>query len=533
VTVWALELLVVQEMTSAPRDGLPTLVAVKFAARRMVLNVSACVFLVCVLNRFWLYVTFGVNLLISNALVVYAAYFGAPLSWTAIREQWQEGLAVMDHGASLLQWPVLLWLLGLVSLKIVCREGLRPHLVPGVRRLRVGGVAAVLWLGVAIGLAGYHKPIHKLRFGTPEYAYGYVVAWCAESLFFDEKTVLQLAIDAAKKPSDRLSPRETPLAFGERVSIIQVESLDWDVIDAQVGRQWVMPFLYDLRSRSMCYAIRPIHQTGTSDADFTLLTGTRANGKIAPFKVPKYPYRDTLPEVARQQGYTCVALHGNRGSFFDRREAYQKMGFAEIYFAEELRRMGCEMSGGGITDEAVLRLSSQWLEQARQPTLHFIITFTSHGPFNRLPAAKRELFPRPANLTEAYLNSMRYVDRALEAYLRALPDGTLLVLYGDHESGVDGYRQTPRKAKERVPWLIHCKGQNLAQCQATRGTPLAQSGQLGLLDLATYLHGGLKRPRGVVWPSMLASQQGPAVPSVRIGSRAPAIALEASDRVLR
>lgn len=535
VTVWSLELLAVQEFTAVPSDGISVALAVKFAARRMVLNISACVFLACILNRFWLYVTFGVSFLISNVLVVYAAYFRAPLSWPTIREQWQEGLAMTGHGASLVQWPVVCLLLMAVVLKIACREGLRRHLLPGVRLLRMGGIAAGLWLVLAIGLAGLYKPIGSIKFSSPEYTYGYTVAWCAEGLFFNEARLLQMALDAAQKRSDRLSPREPPLEFSEHVSIVQVESLDWDVIDAQVGREWVMPFLHDLRSRSMCYAIKPIHRTGTSDADFTLLTGMRANGKIAPYKLAKFPYRDTLPDVARQQGYTCVALHGYKGGFFDRRAAYGKMGFSEVFFAQELRELGCEMSEDSIADDQVLRLSSQWLQQAREPTLHFIITFTSHGPFNRIPAEKCELFPRPADETEAYLNSMRYVDRALEAYLEALPEGTLLVVYGDHESGVEGYHQAPRDDnEERVPWLIHRKGQNLARRQATRGTPLAQSGELGMLDLATYLHGSFKTSRGDSAPTLLATQpQGPATPAVEGDSRPPAVALRASDGILR
>lgn len=529
VVVWALELLALQELTAAPNDDLSFLFVVKHAARRTVLNVSACLFLACVLNRFWLYVTFGAGFLISNVLVVYAAYFGSPLPWMAIEHQWSEGLAVSDHGISLLRWPIVLLLLAAVLVKVGLREKLHRHLDPSLRLARHGWTAAAVYLGFAIGLAGYYKPISKLVFGPPEYAYGYVVAWCAESLVYDEAAILRAAIEAANERSDRLSPQETPLEFGGRISIVQVESLDWDVLDAQVEGEWVMPFLRDLRTRSMAYKIRPIHETGTSDADFALLTGMKPNGKVIPYRVRSFPYQDTLPLLARERGYQCIALHGNEGSYFDRRSVFKnRLGFSKVGFEEELCQLGCEMSGGGVTDEALLRLSAQWMRETHQPTVHFIITFTSHGPFNRLPAERQELFPHPASQVEAYLNSMRYVDRVLESYLQALPQGTTLVLYGDHGSGVYGY-VSGQDSEERVPWLIHCKGQNMAPWQQTRHSRLARSGELGLLDLATYLHGNLQRSSGAARGVRLTTRdvaRGTTVPNAPV----VATAVHAADR---
>jgi hypothetical protein len=491
VAFWALEVLAVQECTSQPDGVIYASDAVGFATRRLGFDVLASIFLVCVLNRFWLYVVFGVGLIASNILIVYAEYFEAPLTWHVIRHQWAEGLAVADHGMSLIQWPALVLLLAALAIKVALRERFRRHLGPRPGLRRLGWAAGVAYLVFAIWLAGVHKPISKIRSGSPEYVYGYVIAWFAEGTFFDDARLLRMAIEASQQRSDRLSPWESPLELGDRLAIVQVESLDWDVIDARVGDEWVMPFLRDLRTRSMCYVIRPVHETGTSDADFTVLTGTMANGRIAPFKIEDFPYQNTLPQVARQRGYSCIAMHGNTGNFFFRRPAYEQMGFSKIYFAEDLRDLGCEMHNGEVNDERLLRLSAEWLREASGPTVHFIITVTSHGPFHRLLPEDRELFPKPSCQAEAYLNSMRYVDRVLASYLEALPQGTVLVVYGDHESRVRGYGETPHTG-ERVPWLIHRKGQNLAERQRTRDMPWTQSGELQMLDAVTYLHKSLK-----------------------------------------
>jgi len=491
VAVWSLELLAVQQFTSLPSDASHVSDILRVAGRRWVLDILACTFLVCTLNRLWLYCLFGVGVAFSNVLIVYAGYFESPLSWYVIRHQWHEGLAVADYGVALLQWPVVIALLVAAGIKIALRERLRRHQEAGPKLHRTGWAAAAAYLAVAIGLAGVSKPISQIRSGSPEYIYGYVIAWVSEGIFYDDTRMLRMAVDAAEQRSDRLSAWESPLDLGDRVAVVQVESLDWDVIDARVDDQWVMPFLRDLKTRSICYMIRPFHETGTSDADFCLLTGLMPNGKIAPFRIEGFPYHDTLPHLASQRGYTCVAMHGNTGNFFFRRPAYQQMGFSQICFSEELREMGCPMQNGEVEDDVLLRLSAEWLKAAKRPTLHFIITLTSHGPFHRLRPEQRALFPNPSGKVEAYLNCMRYVDRALASYLEALPEGTVLVLYGDHESKVRGYGETPHRG-ERVPWLMHCKGRNLAEQQRTRGMPWTQSGELRMLDTVTYLHRSLK-----------------------------------------
>jgi phosphoglycerol transferase MdoB-like AlkP superfamily enzyme len=258
-----------------------------------------------------------------------------------------------------------------------------------------------------------------------------------------------------------------------------------------------MPFLRALKDRSMFYAVDPIHQTGSSDADFAVLTGTLPNGRIAPYKVLGFPYTNTLPQAARAAGFSTISIHGYSGNFFARRPAFNQMGFTEILFADDLVRRGCPLVEGAVDDDEVLRWSSDALRQTPLPIIHFIITFTSHGPFDRVPEARRELYPKQRGKTEGYLNSMRYVDRALESYLAALPEGATIVLYGDHASGVRGYQQPAAAASNKVPWLIHRKGADWARLQSASTRPGAGgiATNLHMLDLVAFLHSSLKSGR--------------------------------------
>ncbi len=481
VVIWAIELVIIEDLTTRPSDSLSVVSVLKYAARRMVLNTAVCACLVCLLNRFWLYGTFIAGTVFSGVVTSYATYFHQPLSWHTVSNQWQEGISVAGHGVALVSWSAILVLLVLLAVKVALRELAHREPVPVNLQRKWGVVFGVSYVLLGVGFAGFYKPIRRVNVGSPEYTYGYAVAWAAECLTYDADAVLADAVAKSQAKSRRLIAAEPRLNMGEHLVIVQVESLDYDVVDAKVGHRYVMPFLRQLKSRSMWYMVKPFHTTGTSDADFSLLTSSSPNGRITPFKVVGFPYGDSLPWLTGTLGYTAVAIHGNTGAFFQRRSAYAQMGFSKLYFAEELRQFGVD----GAADDEVLRFSARLIHESKQPMFHFVITLTSHGPFNQLPDRAARLIASPQGIAERYLNSMNYVDRSLAEYYAELPDNTTLVIYGDHHSNVVGY-VAGEPHGDRVPWIICQKGRDISGRQRTGKTGLATSGALNQLDLVCY-----------------------------------------------
>ncbi len=122
-------------------------------------------------------------------------------------------------------------------------------------------------------------------------------------------------------------------------------------------------------------------------------------------------------------------------------------------------------------------------------TCHFIITLTSHWPYNA-PCRKRIIpFPQPANEAQDFFNSMRYVDDCLRDYIKSLPPHTTVVIYGDHTTNVQDDRVPDRGpgGEEYVPVFIYDTDRDLAELQRTRNDPLATDGRLNLLDISTFL----------------------------------------------
>lgn len=460
VLLWTIELSAVQFLGTERIFGVDSLDATKDLIRRSVFNLLFASALIGLLPRLALIVVFIGYFVLANVVYSYFCYFERPLSWFTIAGQWTEGVAVADHAVTLIKLPFLLAALLLLVLKcylVGCKcVPLRRSLLPSV----LGGIALLLFCSCSFVFVKYYKPINSIRLASPQYIYGFGIAWVAEAVTWDKESLLREANAKAVETSDNLDGVQPTLKLCSKIVIVQVESLDFDAIESRHETELVMPYLNSLCQQSMFYEVLPIHETGSSDADFSLLTGKRPNGKVAAYRVEGFSYENSLPHLAASLGYKTVAMHGNTGAFYQRKPAFEQMGFDEIYFAEDLTRHGVN----GQFDHELFEFSSKLIHSTDEPSLHFLITISSHGPFTNLPRSYENILDAPKGSSGSYVNCMRYVDNALRSYIESLPDDTLVVIYGDHGSGVYDYESLTEK-DGYVPWIIHQTGRNLATVQ--------------------------------------------------------------------
>ena len=183
-------------------------------------------------------------------------------------------------------------------------------------------------------------------------------------------------------------------------------------------------------------AIKAVHPTGSADSDFVVLMSHMPNSIVPPYSVADFSYDESLPFYAAKYGWQTEIFHGNRGSFFARERAFRQMGFSEIFFQRRIVDGTVQAGKWGVSDGDVFDLSSKRLLEAENPSIHFIITLTTHSPFNYLPEDIPQLISAPVTLGDRYINSMRYLDDCLCEYFEKLPDGTIMIIYGDHSSRV-------------------------------------------------------------------------------------------------
>lgn len=293
-------------------------------------------------------------------------------------------------------------------------------------------------------------------------------------------------------PSEQDEPAEPPAAVQEdltdneaaeyvadieNIIIIQVESLDKNIIDYRHKGVEVTPFLNKLKEQSLFFEnFYAQHVNGSFDAEFSCLTSIYPLNKNYGFKVNDLTQFTSLVNILNEKNYSTLAFHGNDKKFFHRHKAFPELGFDTFYSKEDFSFDETVMHGRhdtfGINDYDFFLQSFNYLAAAESPIFSFFITVTSHTPFDFYPVdhAQDKFQDVQDPLVRDYFRSISFVDESIRMFFNKLNElnlfeDTLIVIYSDHQSGVEGngytshraFRlQRPVKAPESIPlFIIH------------------------------------------------------------------------------
>lgn len=226
---------------------------------------------------------------------------------------------------------------------------------------------------------------------------------------------------------------------GKNLIILQVESLQHFVVDLKIDGQEITPNLNRLASESLRFPhfYTQVSVGMTADADLM------ANCSLYPLpqQVVYYDYDDDdfrcMPTLARSRGYYTVAMQGINPTFWNLDKMYPRVGFQDYYNLSNGFVLD-ERVGMGLSDKSFFDQALKFLEKAPQPFYAFLVTLSSHAPFNEA-GIPRTLQLGPLEGTEAgdYLNAEHYTDAAIGSFVDSLGrtgllDNSILVVYGDH-----------------------------------------------------------------------------------------------------
>ncbi len=252
------------------------------------------------------------------------------------------------------------------------------------------------------------------------------------------------------------------------ILIFQVESLDANIISYKHRKEYVTPFLHALSNECFFFPyMLSYHLAGsTSDCEFSAINSVEPLSDFPSIKIRNYDYPNSMLKRCASDGYSVIAFHGNRGSYFNRNFAFKKMGFQKFF---DMPAMGLPEIGWGASDESVYDFVRSQLLHQKQPFFYYCITMSSHEPYIFAKQYYRnKTFDDIKNgPMRNYLNSMSYVDNTLAKFIPAVRNAcpnTVIFIFGDHTPSLPkcGYAKSMIEIDQRpfefVPLFIITPG---------------------------------------------------------------------------
>ena len=239
----------------------------------------------------------------------------------------------------------------------------------------------------------------------------------------------------------------------EHISLVQVESLDFELLEMRVDGEYVMPFLHSLLPDAILLRLDGTKKLASANSDFEIFNGLDAMPDVVHYEYES-AYPRSLVRCLKEGGRPLAVFHGLPANYMNLRAAYRLQGFDSYHDINVMRADGVKPLpcwwAGVVSDADLFSYATRSMPSG--PFVQFCITMSMHLPEHLDLVTGQRLFsssPRAAFLTLAH-----HTDAALRRYVQALPADALLILWGDHRSYGGGNSGT-------IPFLVYSKGQHL------------------------------------------------------------------------
>lgn len=237
------------------------------------------------------------------------------------------------------------------------------------------------------------------------------------------------------------SPKTSKLAgvgSKKNLIIIQVEALQGFALNTKINGQEITPNLNRWAKKSAYFDnyFYQVASGNTSDAEFMTNNSLypAAQGAVA------YLYYanefNSLPKALEKEDYYTATLHGYKEDFWNRSVMNKTEGF-DTFYGEKSYNID-ETIGLGLSDKSFFTQSLEKLNRLPEPYYSFLITLTSHFPFDDITKyGNFDAGNFNGTLLGNYMKSIHYADKQLGDFLDKLAqngtlDNSILMLYGDH-----------------------------------------------------------------------------------------------------
>lgn len=249
---------------------------------------------------------------------------------------------------------------------------------------------------------------------------------------------------------------------GKNLIYIQVESLESFVIGQKINGKEITPNLNKFIQKSLYFpnVFEQVNEGTSSDADLMVNTSMlplRTGSTF--FRYPNTNY-NSLPNLLESENYSTVAIHPDKGSFWNYANGLTGIGFDKFtdYYSFNVD----EQIGLGISDKRYLEQVVPMLKAQKEPFYAETVTLSSHGPFD-LPAEYRELGLDPEldkSELGGYFESVHYTDKQIGNFIDSLNkegllQNSIIVIMGDHTGVHKYYDSSIQQLSKKEDWYLN------------------------------------------------------------------------------
>ncbi len=246
---------------------------------------------------------------------------------------------------------------------------------------------------------------------------------------------------AVQTQSPAATETAVPKAFTPRnIHLVLLESF-WDpsvLKKAKYKQNPLSPEFRELwKSADYSHALSPVFGGFTANSEFEVLCGFPAIKDAVKFERQLLNDVPCLPHILAEKGYRTIASHPNVPVFWNRVNAYKRMGFQTYWSLQDFVQddMNREFMSDSTLYRQVMEKISGSLD-AKQPVLDYIVTYFGHWNYP-LSESRPNKISSPSKIEEvsAYANTVYYKSRELMVFINEMrkrdPEG-IIVVFGDH-----------------------------------------------------------------------------------------------------
>ncbi|MGZ4977778.1 MAG: LTA synthase family protein [Methylobacter sp.] len=256
----------------------------------------------------------------------------------------------------------------------------------------------------------------------------------------DSSTCPPTAVSAAILPAVQKQKPASESFTPRNIHIVLLESF-WDPSVLKKAKYKPYPLSPEFRelwkSAENSHALSPVFGGFTANSEFEVLCGFPAIKDAVKFERQFLNDVPCLPHILAEKGYRTMASHPNIPVFWNRVNAYKRMGFKTYWSLEDF--VQDDMNREFMSDSSLYRQVFEKISgpmDAKQPVLDYIVTYFGHWNYPLSESRPNKVSsPSPIEEVSAYANTVYYKSRELMVFIDEMrkrdPDG-IIVVFGDH-----------------------------------------------------------------------------------------------------